>query len=187
LEEERKQREKEREQRIRTEKALRKRTLVAILSGIDSWSPRREDVLRLLDASMLEDLPADLDDLLQGAGVAPGHRYIDFAKLTDAQAHRLLLIVACADDFDDLALGAGCDKLNATAKRYGVNVEAIRKQGMEAEGGTRREVVGKLPVLGQSPKKSAPAKKKAPQHLPALLKKKAKKVATKKKAGKGKK
>lgn len=173
----------EREKQMRRERAIRKRLLVEVLAKV-AWPPRREDVLAILDPEWLADLPRDLDDLVQAHGVPPGSRFLDASRITDEGAAKLIVLVACSDDFGDLALGGGCERLNAVASRYSVNVEAIRKQALAAEGGTRKAVIRKLPTLNSGAKKAAAKKKAAPVAKKAAPKTTAKKGAPKKAKGK---
>jgi ParB/RepB/Spo0J family partition protein len=188
----------QREKQLKTEAATRLEILTATLKRVE-WPPKREDIARLISHTIGEDviagLPENLDDMLAEIFGVKDYRFVDLSVLPEDQLARLAVLMTLADDFDHFALSHGCDPLHAAAKRYGVDVEKIRRQAMEAEGGTREEVatrktsIKKLPVLNQA-KKPAPKKAPAVQHLPALLnknkgKKAAPKSAPKKAAKKG--
>jgi ParB family chromosome partitioning protein len=166
----------DREKKLKAEMGIRLAILTEILKRVQ-WPPRKEDLARLLPHDLLAELPDALDPVVAEVCGA-GQRFVVWADLPDAQFAKLCVLAVLADDLDDLAIGHGCDALHAAAKRYGVDVQAIRKRAMEAEGGTRKEVVAKLPTLGQTGKAAKAA------HLPALKKSAAAKKAPAKKAAK---
>lgn len=185
---EREQREREereraaREAKLDAERGKRLAILRAVLEKV-KWPPQREEIIDLLN-DIVPDLSNELDLVVKDQGIEPGHRFVNTEKLSDVKLARLAVIAFVARDVDEYALNHGCEKLHDAAKRYGVDFRKVRA---EAEGGTRREVIGKLPALDQA-KKKAPGKKQAVQHLPALLPKgkKAAPAVNAKKGGKKK-
>jgi hypothetical protein len=107
-------------------------------------------------------------------------------KLKDAELYQLAVEIAVVREFDEWQISRGEEpkRLLALAKRYKVDAVKIRREmeeaAKEAEGGTRKEVIQKLPTPNGSAKSAPPAKKTPAKKAPA---KKAK-PAAKKKAGK---
>jgi ParB/RepB/Spo0J family partition protein len=161
----------------RKQRAAEKQTRIAIARALldkVKWPPRKEDVLAMVEESSLAEVPEMLEEIMQHEfGV---RAFPDFDLLSDAQAARLVVLLAIMNDFDEWSLNHGCDALHAAAKRYGVDVAKIRDKAKEAEGGTRKEVLKKLPALGEKPKaapaKKAAAKKSVPAKKAAPVKKK---------------
>ena len=140
--------EQKRQRQIDLEKSIREQIAKAIVAKVD-WPPKREDVLRLLDES---EVPDTLDDLLESISINPRDwTRASMQKLSPANLARLVVLIAIADDFDEWTFSRGCEQLMAAAKRYGVNAAKIRadaeKAAKEAEGGTRKEVIGQLPAV----------------------------------------
>lgn len=160
-EEERQQRAREEaEKKLESEKGVRTQILRAILDRVQ-WPPRREEIIALLN-DVVPELPNEIDDVVREQGIEPGKRFVELHKLADVKIARLAVISCVAGDMEEWNLGRGMDKLNSAAKRYGVDPLKIRAA---AEGGTRKQVVAKLPTLNEGAKKAAPVDPKAAARL----------------------
>ena len=143
----------ESEAKLAAEKAARRAIVEAILPKV-KWPPRREEVAPLLNA-LVREFPQLLDDAVKAQGVDPRGRFEDFTGLSEDRLARLVFLAFVARDCEDYALGRGMELLKSAAKRYGVDPLKIRA---ELEGGTRREVIAKLPAANASAKKAPAAK-----------------------------
>jgi ParB/RepB/Spo0J family partition protein len=187
LQREREEASKAREAR---EKAIRGAVLNGVLANV-KWPLQREEWAVIVT----ELCKGDVDSaILAGRGLPVNpSRYDNFRleqitpvvkKMGDRELAQLLLAILLSAEVD---CGTPCSDitLDVAAKRYKVDAAKIRsemeKAAKEAEGGTRREVIGKLPALNKVESKAAAAKKAAPAKKTAVP---AKKVAPKKPAKK---
>jgi ParB family transcriptional regulator, chromosome partitioning protein len=136
----------EQEKRLAAEKTLRREIASELLAKV-KWPPRREDVLALLPSEGLSELPDALAPTVEE--FFGGAKFVIPAELSPDDAARLVVLFSISNSFDDYAFGHSADELHAAAKRYNVDVAKIRDKAKEAEGGTRRAVLKKLPVLGE--------------------------------------
>lgn len=136
------QREEVRVERER-ERAVRKALLKAVLAKV-AWPPTPESVGTVLEDWLDSSLPDSLDDLVFTDGVENVRARRDWSKVSATQIARIVAIIHVADDFDDYALGHGASKLEAQAKRYGVDLKAVRKRA------TLQDIAASVDLEGDS-------------------------------------
>jgi ParB/RepB/Spo0J family partition protein len=178
---------KKQEAEVERELGIRRAILAAVTERVGGLT--RADVEAFLLAEIARSSYGSLncDELCRLHGIEFNPHQAHFAlasalpKLREAEFMCLVVEASVIQELRSYNPGEPV-KLLALAKRYKVDAAKIRREmeesAKEAEGGTRREVIKKLPTLNQA-KKSAPAKRTAP--------KKATAKPAAKKAGKGKK